>query len=214
MALNTFPTTNTIAWSVTKSPNLATRIQRSVSGRELRVADYVLPIYTFTLTYEVLRDRWDIRNGANRGPAYPTPIATPLDELRAIWNFYLQQSGPLTPFKYHDPSDNTTRAVAASPQVSNFAVGDGTTTVFQMASPLLAPVIPTVVASITPAGLTSIDLDTGLITFVTAPGVGVSVGADMQYDYKVRFATDGLEAENFYYQLWQMKQLKLVSVLY
>jgi len=212
MALNIFPNTITLGWSVMKSPNWATRMQRSVSGRELRVNDYVLPVFTFTLTYEVLRDRWDVRDGPNRGHAY-ADVTTPRDELRQIWNFFNQQKGAAVPFQFFDPTDNTTRTDPATARSITFASADGVTRSFQMASELLAPVIPNVVNSLTPSG-GSINYDTGVITFSDPPGAGTPIGADMTYRYKVRFGTDNLEAENFMYQLWSMKQLKFTSVLY
>lgn len=216
MALNLFPTTTRISWTVEKSPNLATRMQRAVSGREARIADWLLPLYTFNLKWEVLKDRWDVRMGVGKGPAYSPAGVTPYDELRQIWNFWLQQLGPEIPFYYYDPSDNTTRATAATPAVYNFAIGDGVTTQFQAASPILAPVVPIVVNSFTPvlSGGISVNADTGVVTWGTAPGVGVSVGLDMTYYYRVRFNADGLEASNFAYQFWELKQMKLVSVVY
>jgi uncharacterized protein (TIGR02217 family) len=211
MTLNTFPNTLTLAWSMMKSPNWSTRTQRAVSGRELRVSDFTFPLYKLTLTYEILRDRWDVRGGTI-GNAYPVGL-TPRDELRQIWNFYNQQMGPAIPFLYHDPTDNTSRAVLGVAQVFNFATGDGITTKFQITSPLLAPVIPDAIISVVPAGSTAVDFDTGIVTFAAPPAAGVPVGMDMTFNYRVRFASDSSEAEEFMYQLWQMKKLELVSVI-
>lgn len=194
-------------------------MQRSVVGRELTISDYVLPLYSFTLTWEVLKDKWDVRMGVLKGPAYSPFGVTPFDELRNIWNFYNQQQGSAIPFNYYDPSDNTTRIDPAVPANFNFAVGDGTTTEFQAASPLLAPVIPSTVISVnlngTPTGTASLDANTGIFTFSSAPGNGVLIGMDCTlFFYRVRFNTDGLEAENFAYQFWQMKTLKMISKAY
>ena len=60
-----FPALPGLGWSVTKAPRFATRIQKAVSGRELRVLDQPYPIWTWTLTYALLRDKWDTR-GAGR----------------------------------------------------------------------------------------------------------------------------------------------------
>lgn len=215
MASNIFPTTPNLSWSVIKAPNWATRMQRAVPGRELRTNDYVLPFYTFTLTYEVIRDPWDQRMGYGTGPAFKPPSGSaPLDELRSILEFFNQQWGASIPFQFFDYSDNTTRADSSLPQSVYFGTGDGTTVTFQPASELMAPVFPTVVNSVTPALSYTIDPDTGLITFASAPGMGSAVGADMTYNYRVRFAKDLLEAENFAWQFWQMKSLQLVSVPY
>lgn len=206
MALNLFPSTPTLAWSIVTAPNWATRYQRAISGRQISVQDYVLPLYTITLTYEVLRDFWDNRMSGG----------TALDQLRTIWNFYNGQQGATVPFMWFNQSDNMTRAVSATPQIFNFAVGDGITQTFQMASPLLAPVIPHVINSVdlngSPTVAYTIDFNTGLITFTSAPGNGILIGADYTFYYVVRFAEDSLSAENFAWQFWTMKQLKLLSV--
>jgi uncharacterized protein (TIGR02217 family) len=214
MTLNLFPTSTHVSWAIEKAPNWATRMQRSVVGRELTVSDYVLPLYSITLTWEVLRDKWDTRMVGGRGTGH--------DELRQIWNFFNQQQGSAIPFAFFDQSDNTTRPPGAGATTFNFAVGDGVTTDFQMASPLLAPVVPV------PGGIISASLNgviqgggtyfynstTDLLSFVSAPGNGVLIGSDFTFYYKVRFNTDGLSAENFAYQFWQMKQLKLLSKVY
>ena len=54
-----FPVLPGLGWSVTKSPRFAGRIQHAVSGREVRVLDQPYPIWTWTLTYALLRDKWD-----------------------------------------------------------------------------------------------------------------------------------------------------------
>ena len=63
-----------------------------------------------------------------------------------------------------------------------------------------------------PAGY-SVDADTGIVTFATPPPAGQLVTADFTYRFRVRFADDTAEFENFMYQLWQLKQIKLQSVL-
>ena len=56
-----FPTLPGLGWSVTKMPRFAGRIQNAISGREVRVLDQANPIWTWTLTYSLLRDKWDAR---------------------------------------------------------------------------------------------------------------------------------------------------------
>ena len=69
-----FPALPGLGWSVTKSPRFAGRIQHAVSGREVRVLDQPYPIWTWTLTYSLLRDKWDTRGPGGLGVGY--------DELR------------------------------------------------------------------------------------------------------------------------------------
>ena len=56
-----FPAHPGLGWSDSKTPRFATRVQRAVSGRELRVLDQPNPIWTWTLTYSMLRDKNDTR---------------------------------------------------------------------------------------------------------------------------------------------------------
>ena len=60
-----FPVLPGQSWPVTKTPHFATRTQRGVSGRELRLADQPYPIWEFTLSFDVLRDDNDSRGTGN-----------------------------------------------------------------------------------------------------------------------------------------------------
>jgi uncharacterized protein (TIGR02217 family) len=195
-------------------------MQRSVTGRELRVQDYVTPVYVFTLRWESLKDAWDQRIGYGIGSAFVDMVGgQPYNDLRVIWNFYLQQLGPTIPFQFNDVPDNTTRLNPSVAQFGLIGYGDGTTTTFQMISPLMAPVIPATINSIVVGGVTipptsgyTLNIDTGQIIFTTPPASNALVQADYNFHYKVRFSSDSLEAEEFYYQFWQMRQLKLQTV--
>src|SRR4051794_22822910 len=112
-----FPSLPGLAWSVTKAPRFATRIQRAVSGREVRLLDQPTPIWSWTLTYTLLRDRWDVRGGAGPGAGH--------DELRTLMGSFLQRQGAFQPFLFDDPTDD---------QVTGqlIGTGDGGTSVFQL----------------------------------------------------------------------------------
>ena len=203
-----FPNLPGLGWSVTKAPRFATRIQRAVSGRELRILDQPYPIWTWTLSYSVLRDKWDARAPSGPGAGY--------DELRTLAGFFLQQQGALLPFLFDDPTDD---AVTVQP----IGTGNASTGTFQLvrtmmgfAEPITAP---NTVAAIylngilqSPSGY-SVDAKTGLVTFVAPPPAGQIVTADFTYRFRVRFAEDTAEFDNFMYQLWQLKQIRLQSVL-
>src|SRR5215469_11630270 len=84
-----FPNLPGLAWSVTKTPTFQTRIQRAVSGRELRALDYPYPLWQFALVFAFLRDN---------------PEAG-FDELRSLLGFYLTCQGAYGTFLFKDPSD-------------------------------------------------------------------------------------------------------------
>ena len=96
-------------WTVTKAPTFQTRVQRAVSGRELRALDYPYPLWQFSLGYEFLRDN----------------IAAGYTELQALMGFYLSCRGAFGTFLYADPTDDK---VTGQP----IGTGDGSTTVFQL----------------------------------------------------------------------------------
>ena len=203
-----FPALPGLGWSVSKAPRFATRIQRAVNGRELRVLDQPNPIWTWTLTYTLLRDQWDTRGSGGPGAGY--------DELRTLAGFFLQQQGAFQPFLFDDPSDDAITG-------QTIGTGDASASVFQLvrtmggfAEPITAP---NALAAVyfngvlqNPSGYT-VDPDTGLVTFVTPPPSGQVITADFTYRFRVRFAADTAEFENFMYQLWQLKQIKLQSAL-
>lgn len=203
-----FPVLPGLGWSVTKTPRFAGRTQHAVSGREVRVLDQPYPIWTWTLTYSLLRDKWDTRGAGGLGAGY--------DELRTIAGFFLAQQGTFQPFLFDDPTDKTVEA-----QV--IGTGNSTTTAFQLvrsmggfAEPMTAP---NTVSAIYFNGVRqdaaeyTVDSDTGQVTFTAPPPAGQIVTADFTYRFRVRFADDSAEFENFMYQLWQLKQIKLQSVL-
>jgi len=203
-----FPSLPGLGWSVVKSPRFATRIQRAVNGRELRALDQPYPLWSWTLTYPLLRDRSDARAPSGAGIGY--------DELRTLAGFFLQQQGALQPFLFDDPTDN---AVIAQP----LGAGDSSRTVFQLlrnmggfAEPMAAPNAVSAIyfdGILQPTAAYIVDAATGLVTFAAPPPAGQIVTADFTYYFRVRFSDDTAEFENFMIQLWQARQIKLQSVI-
>lgn len=210
-----FPSLPGLGFSVHKEPQFSTRIQRAVSGRELRVVDQPNPIWIFTLVFNFLRDQWYVRQAGGLGVGY--------DELETLMGFFLGQQGSFTAFYFNDPTDNSRLA-------EPIATGDGSTVAFQLVrrmpagaaaglgftEPIIAPntisaVYLNGVSQPNPGAWTS--GSTGLITFTSAPGNGVAITADFTYYFLVRFHDDNADFENFLFQLWTLKQLKLQSVL-
>ena len=200
-----FPALPGLAWSVTKSPTFQTRIQRAVSGRELRALDYPYPLWQFTLVFDFLRDN----------------PAAGFDELRTLMGFFMLCQGAFGTFLFQDPSDD---------RVSGQQIGTGDTlrTVFQLQrtmgetlpgggflEPILAPNIVSAVyfnGIVQDPGGYSVDSMTGLVTFNTAPGSGLIITADYSYYFRCRFVDDSYAFENFMFRLWQLKKLTFISV--
>ncbi|HZT87386.1 MAG TPA: DUF2460 domain-containing protein [Stellaceae bacterium] len=187
-----FPSLIGQGWSVKKTPNFATRVQRAVSGRELRVLDMPCPLWTFTLTFNYL----------------------PAADLDTLMGFFLSRQGAFDTFLFDDPTDNR---ASAQP----IGTGDGAASVFQLGRTLggfYEPVTaPNQVAAVYFNGIAqsgySVDAATGLVTVAAAPPAGVSVTADFTYYFRCRFSDDAAEFENFMHNLWQLKQLQFQSVL-
>ena len=201
-----FPSLPGLGWSVVKSARFATRIQRAVNGRELRALDQPYPIWSWTLTYPLLRDKSDTR-GPGPGVGY--------DELRTLAGFFLQQQGAFQPFLFDDPTDRSVTAQL-------LGTGDSSAIAFQLvramgnfAEPVTAPNLVSAVyfdgVLQSPASY-SVDSTTGLVTFTSPPPSGQAITADFTYYFRVRFADDTAEFENFMLQLWQARQIKLQSV--
>lgn len=206
MALNPFPVLPGLAWSVTKTPAFKTRIQKSISGRERRAQDQILPIWTWTLKYDFLRDQ----------------VAEGYNELRELMGFHARQAGAFIPFLYTDPTDNSVLGQL-------LGTGNASTTAFQLVR-TLDPALPgggwpepiTNPAAVTAVYLNGVvqasssystDDSTGILTFTAAPASGAVVTADFSYAFQVRFSDDAAGFENFMLNLWRLKQVKLVSVL-
>jgi uncharacterized protein (TIGR02217 family) len=200
-----FPALPGLAWSVTKSPTFQTRIQRAVSGRELRALDYPYPLWQFTLIFDLLRD--------NPAAGY--------DELRTLMGFFMLCQGAFGTFLFRDPTDDRVTG-------QQIGVGDASTTVFQLQRAMgttlpgggfQEPIVaPNIVSAVYLDGITqspasySVDPNTGLVTFETAPGGGLIITIDFSYYFRCRFVDDSYAFENFMFQLWQLKKLTFISV--
>jgi uncharacterized protein (TIGR02217 family) len=168
-----FPSLPGLGWSVVKSARFATRIQRAVSGRELRALDQPYPVWSWTLTYPLLRDKSDTRMPIGPGIAY--------DELRTLAGFFLQQQGPFQPFLFDDPTDDRMTA-------GLLGTGDSSNSVFPLvrdmggfAEPVTAPNTVSAIyfdGILQPAGNYTVDAATGLVTFASPPPAGQAVTAD------------------------------------
>ncbi len=189
-----FPTLPSLAWSSFKRPTFSTRISKRTSGREVRAANYIYPLYEFELTYEVLR------------------AATAYQELQQLMGFFLARQGQFDSFLYLDPTDY----LVASQVIG---VGDGVTTSFPLIRDLggwVEPIgqaanTPTVTIGGTPA--TGWTIAGNLLTFGSAPALGAQIQVvNLEFYFVCRFLDDVHEYENWSSDLWLLKSCKFVSV--
>ncbi|HXJ62427.1 MAG TPA: DUF2460 domain-containing protein [Actinomycetota bacterium] len=205
MSTDVFPVFKGLTFSVVKTPTWGTRMQRAVSGRELRVSDYANPIWNFTLTYSVLHDA-----------TFGTTYVSPYTELRTLMNFVNVHRGAWDTFLFDDITDDTVVGGA-------IATADGVNSGYGLVRALIpggfkeqmfAPhTVSAVYLDGVPTSAYTLDSNTGVITFTSPPSAGVAITADFTYYFRVRFAADRLDFEEFYHNFWEVKQLKLVSVV-
>jgi uncharacterized protein (TIGR02217 family) len=203
-----FPVLAGLGWSRIKTPQWSTRIQKAASGKEYRSALYQQPIYTFGLTYELLR-------------------ADSFNELQQLVAFFNARQGSYDSFLFTDWFDNAVTLQATG-------VGDGSTRAFQAyrsfggtaelvsniaginglpgTTPLVY--INNGTTDIPQTYTTNYTIDgNGVINFVTAPTSGYTVKWSGSYYYRCRFLKDSTDFENFMYRLWSVKKLELIGSL-
>jgi uncharacterized protein (TIGR02217 family) len=207
MSNEVFPVLAGLAWGVIKQPEYKTKIQKAVSGRELRLSYMTYPMYRFKMTYNVLRD--------DKSTFDPS---APRDELKTLLRFFLARRGNFDSFLYTDPSDNT---VVDQP----FGTGDGGTTEFQLirsygvvgngfAEPV-ENIDMTKPFAVYVNGLEdeTVTVENGLVTFLTPPDLNDQLTWSGSYYYRVRFDMDAAEFNQFMYDLWELKKCELYGSL-
>jgi uncharacterized protein (TIGR02217 family) len=189
-----FPTFPGLTWNVTKTPQWSTRVQRVASGRELRASLFTRPLWGIKLSYEVLR-------------------ANGLQELQQLVGFFNARQGSFDSFLYADPDDSSvTQAL--------FGTGDGSAKQFQLlrsfggfSEPVVAlQGVPTIFVNGAQSAGATADLNSGIVTFAAAPAAGAALTWSGSFYWRVRFAKDSIEFNQFMKQLWEAKTVELISV--
>jgi uncharacterized protein (TIGR02217 family) len=197
------------AWPIKKRMQFHTRLQRSVNGRDFRLLDQPLPIWTWTLTFPVLRDQNDSR------AASPYSYA----ELRDLMAAFLGGFGPYGLYGFDDVTDDKVAG-------QYLTTGDGLNSTYQaqrtmgsgagsFTEPItLLNVVSALYYNGIDAGAFRYDVSTGLIYAAAAAPSGARVTADFTYYFRVRFTDDLQDFENLMLDLWQLKQCAIQSVIY
>ncbi len=196
-----FPTLAGKGWSVHKKPMFSTLVASHVSGREVRDALYVNPIWEFELTFDGLD---------SSSATYPGLGGSSLQSLMGL---FLSCQGQYSTFLYTDPTDNNVTA-------GGIATGDAATTTFTFARYMGTFFEPvgwvTAVSNVylngtnQPSGW-SLTTPNSLV-FGSPPGSGVAIAATFTYAFQCRFAADDLDFEEFMQNLWKAESVKFRSV--
>lgn len=166
-----------IAYGASGGPEFSTSITTTQAGFEQRNINWLKS-----------RGRWDVSTGIKNKA-----------DMDAVIAFFRARFGKAYGFRFKDWSDY--QAVG-----QNIGTGDNVLTAFQLTKTYVSgsniyvreikkPVTSTVTIylnSVLQVSGYTIDHDTGIVTFSVAPGVGVLVTADYDFDVPVRFDTDML----------------------
>lgn len=173
------------SWGSTKTPSFKTRIQESVSGRESRAALMAYPLWSFKVSYE-----------------YLSPV-----DLTALGGFFLARKGQADSFLFDDINDNF---VIDQP----IGTGDGSNKYFQLVRSFGGFIEPCENLNGSPILIADGEFappysvsSTGLVTFVTAPAVGVQLSWTGGYYFRCRFLQDSSEFAEFLKQFFELKTL-------
>ena len=134
-----------------------------------------------------------------------------LDDVEALVAFFEARRGRFHGFRFRDPADHKSCAPTGAPAATDQSIGtgDGATVSFQLAKTygagtsdwvrkITKPVSGSVLIAldgIPQSSGFSVDDATGVVTFDSAPGVGVAVTAGFKFDVPVRFDTDRLDVD-------------------
>ena len=199
-----FPTLRGLTYPIYKTPHWNTIQNKTITGQKRFLQLYTYPYYTFKLQFSYLSDE-----------------DNDSDDIHSLMSFYNKVGGAGQDFLFADPlfEDNTATAQA-------FAVGDGTSTEYQLirhygdfAEPvygiLAAPTITKTVGNTTTTLTAGTDFTwstKGLITFKAAPASGAIFKWSGTWYYRCHFTADEAEFQLLFYRGWGLDEIELESI--
>lgn len=153
-----------------------------------------------------------------------------LDDVELMIAFFEARFGQLYAFRWKDWSDF--RSCKPSLEISAFdqvlGLGDGVQTNFQLTKtyrsgeqeyvrPISKPVAGTLKIAVGPNALEedvafTVDTVTGLVSFETAPEIGLPVSAGFEFDVPVRFDTDRIQTSIASFNAGDVPTIPIVEV--
>ena len=187
-------------------PERRTQIVELASGSEERNASWANS-----------RRRYDVAYGVRRA-----------DDLAAVVAFFEARNGRLHGFRFKDWADFKSCLPSQTPGPTDqpIGTGNGAAAQFQLAKPytsgaqswtraITKPVAGTVTIALNGTPLASgwsVSTATGLVTFTTAPALGVAITAGFEFDVPVRFDTDALDVTLDLDRLGTITSIPLVEI--
>jgi uncharacterized protein (TIGR02217 family) len=151
-----------------------------------------------------------------------------LKHIEQVLAFWEARSGALYGFRWKDWSDFKSGGIASPVACTDqlLGVGNGSNKVFQLtkryisgareyARPINKPVAGTVLLGLNGVNqLTgwTVDTTTGIVTFGTAPGSGVSVTAGFEFDVPSRFADESLSISLEGWQAGAVQSIRIIEI--
>ena len=204
-----FPDLRGLSWDYTLAPTFSTGVQQATGGREVRTAFWSAPLWKISLTYNYLHD--DSQHVNQNG----------YSELQQLVGFFLARQGQFDSFLI-DLAQLTRKPLDSTVSGQPIGTGDGSTTSFQLVRNIggyleqvqnpAGQSATAYVAGVKKTQGTDYTIANGLVTFAVAPLTGAAITADFQWLWRVRFAQDAEEFDNFSYQLWECKKVELLEV--
>ncbi len=154
-----------------------------------------------------------------------------LDDMAELLAFFEARRGPLHGFRFRDPFDFTSSSPSASVSAVDqpLGTGDGQTTVYGLIKRyqsglqsvdrrITKPKAGSVVIGLDGAPLVeggdyTVDVATGLVTFVSAPGAGAVLTAGFEFDTPVRFDSDSLDLTLEAFGAGEAADIPLIEIL-
>jgi uncharacterized protein (TIGR02217 family) len=199
-----------ISFGASGGPERTNEIVRLQSGHEHR-----------NLRHAHSRRRYDVGTGVRS-----------IEEMEQVLDFFEARRGSAASFRFRDPFDRKSCALATTPTPTdqNLGIGDGATRQFPLSKiygdgpdayvrPIAKPVVGTVRVAVNgdeiSAEQISIDHAAGLVTFAetAVPAAGAMVTAGYEFDVVVRFDTDQLSVNLSSFRAGQIPNIPLVEVI-